>query len=61
MDKKTGTLVIHLPKYQELQVKRLAELDGVTTSEKGMEIIQLHLAEQFERFERMKSVFEPQE
>lgn len=58
IDKKDGAIVIHLPKPQELRFKALAELEGLTASEKGLQLIQQHLAEELERFELMKTVFE---
>lgn len=60
VEKKDGQLVLHVPKSVELQFKSLAELDGLTVSEKGAKLVMDHLAEELQRFEAMKSVFEPQ-
>lgn len=58
VEKKDGAIVIHLPKPLEMRFKAIAELDGMTASEKGLQLIQEHLAEELHRFELMKSVFE---
>ena len=61
VEKKDGSIVIHLSKTMEMQFKAIAELDGLTASEKGQQLIQKLIADEQIRFEVMKTILTTKE
>lgn len=55
--KKDGQIVIHLPKHLEMQFRALAEMEGESGSEKGLELVMAYLESHKKKFEAMKTVF----
>lgn len=59
IEKKDGSLVAHVPKSIELQVKKLAEREGFSPSEYVTRLIMTDLDLKRKDFEFMKSLFDP--
>lgn len=58
IEKKDGSLVAHLPKSMELQVKKIAEREGFTPSEYVTRLVIIDLARKRDEFEFMKTLFD---
>ena len=58
MDKLIGQLSTHVPHDVERQVKVLAELQGIKSSEYVRNLIIEHLSEKERQFQAMREVFE---
>lgn len=58
MEKLMGQLSTHVPESVERQVKVLAEMEGVKSSEYVRNLIVEHLREKERQFQAMREVFE---
>ena len=58
MEKKTEALTVHISDTRKLQVKRLAEANGLTASEFICSLIENHLESEKLKFRLLQEVFD---
>lgn len=58
MEKKTESLTVHISNTRKMQIKRLAESEGLTASEFICSLIDKHLHCELDKFRLLQEVFD---